>query len=1320
MSECGQLTGRNCGYCASSNTFSYGDDKGPKTDACKQGEWAMTPEQCKEVKDRNVCSSVASCPELAGESAAKCGFCPTTGVILAKKKSGNKFVPKYKDDTCSYAGGLVIGDQCNSFVNNNPCITPYSNTGPHSQDCLKRLWKNSGCKGEKPYGKTFEQLKADLGNISVGSVSQAFKKLYSDTTPRDDLGKAMIANEHCFNKPRDGLNPCDRKFVGPRLTDETKVAREMCAKQIWREKGGSTTGNVYYDKLKENFESKNKVLAMDKDNYAKNVDQLKRTADKKLANPNEFKAKNNASLALYGKPASAGDGLRGGDYIVMPWPGKTKSYLYGYIIEQNSKTKNWNVLWVIRDINGKKEERKVSMPKDIQRRKFGWNGIKASGQDMKDVGDAQAGFTGENFKVLKRCTPGHSLCGNSCGELIYRLLDQYPRPQDCIVGEWTSYNKCSKECGVGGKKTRTRKILFPNKKGGLPCPTLTNTISCNVGVECLNKNFKKSNTLTIKGTMDKVNFVEIRHEKSIHIEEIEVYNEYGENVALKSKGARASESSSDGSGKVDAPIDGVAHTQEAKEGKWSKGNAPWCHTKSNEIGWWKVKLAGGMHTVARVVVYNRSDCCQDVLKGATLHLLNVSDIDGTENEVEVRTLTDELKQTYNYGDKQELSCLKLDHKGSGGGSFSRDIYVGSVGSGSRYTSRYKTVSLPAGITSVSGKPRNYQHRGWSDSFSATVKGNKVKVKRLDRPHGWGQQLRLRGTGKRPVIPAPPPCTSKEFKINETAEMNKFKSQCRGDRGKIVQGNCISSFFELSPYYSQKTQGGKYWSGGDLDTGYKSTSAKSTEDCAMDCAKNPKCNRFSFGTQRHDGQSGLGCRISDGTYNNGKSPVSSDRYVKERVNNDKWDKNTKGDFKHNYWGGKVYDRKDTAPKTIEKFTTTKNAGKENFETNAMKGRPFTYIGLFKDGKSRDLPKIVGNVNEVNAFADAAKCQGMCKDYKYFGLQYFGECWCGNTYGKHHEKTKQGVKAKFKSTLADKIIPAPTEVKVLSNNHASGTSGKYFNFDVSTLDKVFGSTKKDKVIKANVKRGNSIIHKNVDLQIWSNPNGGSKGNGHGRFHPIAKSRNGQWKLGDIIMPVSEDNEKRRIYRQYKRQCVNGNNIRMIKNKSVEECGKLCDKESRCKGFEYGVGYGGGGYGKPGDCQLQSSSRRRGCNGSYWNFDFYAPTGAFVPKKKAIKAMGTKLSSRSYGENQNYVFKNHSYMKNSDDLKWENCGNYNSNCTLPTNNPKDYVIRFGKGNKWTEFQAKSRNEKCTPKGRKGVENPLGVGDANISSGACQYKKF
>ena len=776
----------------------------------------------------------------------------------------------------------MIGDQCAAFATQNPCITPYSNTGPHSEECLKTLWRNSGCTGEYPYNKTFTQLKKDLSSISVGEISQAFKKLYTDTIPTDDLGKAMVANEQCFNKPRDGLDPCDRKFVGTELNDKTKIAREMCAKQIWKQKGGTTMGESYFDKLKENFESQTYILEMDKDRYTKEVDNLKKTADQKHVSANDFPEKNRASLALYGKPADAGAGIQPGDYIKMHWPGKGyDSFLYGYVIEKNSKTKNWNVLWVIRQINkDSQEERKTSMPLNEQREKFGWNGIKASGDDMIKVGeDESGGLSGRSFIVLKKCTPGFSLCGNSCGELIYRLLDQYPRPQDCVVGEWGAYSKCDAECGPGGRKTRTRKILYPARKGGLPCPALSDTITC-TGPPCVNKNFRKSNNVTILGTIDKVNYVEIRHDTTIHIRGIEVYNEYGQNVALKSKGAVATVSEQTNNGNKDAPIDG---DNSPKPYKGGSPNPSCCHTKANKPGYWRVKLQpnsnDGFHTISRVVIYNRPDCCQSVLKGAQLRLLSVSSIDSVENVVEVRTLNEKDKQVYNYGTSRDVSCLKLDYKSPPPKKINRIITVGSVGNGSRHTSRYKTVTLPySGMTVQGGRGYGSPH---GDRFSTSVSGKRLTVKRLDRPHGWGQNLRLKATGSQPPPAPPPACTSKSFKPSESSQMNNFKNQCTRSGGKVAQGDCVSSMFELSPYYSQKTSDGKYWKGGDLVKGYISTKSKSAEDCAIDCAKNKKCKRFSFGIN------GLGCRISDGSYNNGKSP-SSHTITKEV--------------------GKVYDRK----------------------------------------------------------------------------------------------------------------------------------------------------------------------------------------------------------------------------------------------------------------------------------------------------------------------------------------------------------------------------------------------------------------------------
>jgi len=81
-----------------------------------------------------------------------------------------------------------------------------------------------------------------------------------------------------------------------------------------------------------------------------------------------------------------------------------------------------------------------------------------------------------------------------------------------------------------------------------------------------------------------------------------------------------------------------------------------------------------------------------------------------------------------------------------------------------------------------------------------------------------------------------------------------------------------------------------------------------------------------------------------------------------------------------------------------------------------------------------------------------------------------------------------------------------------------------------------------------------------------------------------------------------KKKTHYQHTPKGCVNGENIKLYKDKSVAECIDLCDITANCVGFEYGVSYGGGGSYKPRDCQPQSSSNTANCNGAYHNLDFY----------------------------------------------------------------------------------------------------------------------
>lgn len=77
----------------------------------------------------------------------------------------------------------------------------------------------------------------------------------------------------------------------------------------------------------------------------------------------------------------------------------------------------------------------------------------------------------------------------------------------------------------------------------------------------------------------------------------------------------------------------------------------------------------------------------------------------------------------------------------------------------------------------------------------------------------------------------------------------------------------------------------------------------------------------------------------------------------------------------------------------------------------------------------------------------------------------------------------------------------------------------------------------------------------------------------------------------------------YRRIPAACVPGHNIITYRNKTPQECGVLCNEDSRCQGFEYYNSHGGSNtYNRPQDCRLQSGTDTDSCNGVYYNLDMY----------------------------------------------------------------------------------------------------------------------
>jgi hypothetical protein len=60
---------------------------------------------------------------------------------------------------------------------------------------------------------------------------------------------------------------------------------------------------------------------------------------------------------------------------------------------------------------------------------------------------------------------------------------------------------------------------------------------------------------------------------------------------------------------------------------------------------------------------------------------------------------------------------------------------------------------------------------------------------------------------------------------------------------------------------------------------------------------------------------------------------------------------------------------------------------------------SFIGCYKDNRNRDLPTLI-----KAGYGNPQKCfeLGKAGGHKYIGLQYSGECWGGQTYGKYGKR------------------------------------------------------------------------------------------------------------------------------------------------------------------------------------------------------------------------------------------------------------------------------------------------------------------------------
>ena len=125
-------------------------------------------------------------------------------------------------------------------------------------------------------------------------------------------------------------------------------------------------------------------------------------------------------------------------------------------------------------------------------------------------------------------------------------------------------------------------------------------------------------------------------ERILTLVEVQVFDASGQDVALASRGAEASQSSTTHSQPAGNAIDGVTRPSAAIGG--------FTHTSEESNPWWKVNL-GAPRDIKKIVLWNRTDCCSDRLSYATVSIL---DKEGT------------VYRTVTIGDSTGIEKFELD------------------------------------------------------------------------------------------------------------------------------------------------------------------------------------------------------------------------------------------------------------------------------------------------------------------------------------------------------------------------------------------------------------------------------------------------------------------------------------------------------------------------------------------------------------------------------------------------------------------------------------------------------------------------------------
>lgn len=228
---------RGCGYCGATKKFLMGNSKGPIADHCPKG-WTYSSQTCKKVRQKDVCKNLKSCLGLVSHGPTKiCGWCPQKKKAFIARSHQGQLHPVHKEDSCNTP--LLGPGKCMHV--SGPCSGHNYNKGPHTVECLRKIWKDVGCSPASKMGYKLRDVNdARVRNWNKMSVPKMYKDMLKFKREADKGSR-----EHqilCYGHTKEGFE--SGNVIGHSTKVAANKAKQALAVQKEKKKKGEKSGRI--------------------------------------------------------------------------------------------------------------------------------------------------------------------------------------------------------------------------------------------------------------------------------------------------------------------------------------------------------------------------------------------------------------------------------------------------------------------------------------------------------------------------------------------------------------------------------------------------------------------------------------------------------------------------------------------------------------------------------------------------------------------------------------------------------------------------------------------------------------------------------------------------------------------------------------------------------------------------------------------------------------------------------------------------------------------------------------------------------------------